>query len=182
MMSGLIRTRWAAIGAAVAVSLGGGAVGIIAHAAGESPPSSLVTMVPCRLMDTRPATNVGPRATPLGPNDTYVVTAHGNNGDCTVPSSAVAVSMNVTAVNATTGSFLTVFPADAPSRPSASSLNYAAGQAPTPNAVTVKLSTDGKIAFYNLAGNVDVIADVVGYYDPTVSGSGGPAGPAGSEG
>lgn len=181
-MSGLIRTRWAAIGAAVAVSLGGGAVAIIAHAAGQAPPSSLVTIVPCRLMDTRPATNVGPRATPLGPNDTYVATVRGENGNCSVPSSAVAVSMNVTAVNATAGSFLTVFPADAPSRPVASSLNYAAGQAPTPNSVTVQLSSDGKIAFYNLAGNVDVIADIVGYYEPSVSGSGGSTGPAGPAG
>jgi hypothetical protein len=139
-------------------------------------------MVPCRLMDTRPATNVGPRATPLGPNDTHVVTVHGNNGDCIVPATAVAVSMNVTAANATAGSFLTVFPADAPGRPAASSLNYAAGQAPTPNAVTVQLSSDGKIAFYNLAGSVDVIADIVGYYEPSVSGSGGPAGPAGPAG
>jgi hypothetical protein len=182
MTSGLIRTRWAAIGAAVAVSFGGGAVAIIAHAAGQAAPSSLVTMVPCRLMDTRPATNVGPRATPLGPNDTYVVTVRGDNGNCSVPSSAVAVSMNVTAVNATAGSFLTVFPADAPSRPVASSLNYEAGQAPTPNSVTVQLSSDGKIAFYNLAGNVEVIADIVGYYEPSVTGPAGAAGPAGPSG
>jgi hypothetical protein len=181
-MIGLVRTRWAAIGAAVAVSLGGGAVAIIAQAAGGPSPSSLVTMVPCRLMDTRPASNVGPRATPLGPNDTHVATVRGTNGNCSVPSSAVAVSMNVTAVNPTAGSFLTVFPADAPSRPVASSLNYAAGQAPTPNSVTVQLSADGKIAFYNLAGNVDVIADIVGYYDPTPTGSPGPKGDTGSQG
>jgi hypothetical protein len=156
---------------------------MFADAADDSPPASLVTVVPCRLMDTRPEpnNNVGPRATPIGTADTYVVVVHGANGNCEIPTTAVAVSMNVTVVNATAASFLAVFPADA-ERPLVSSLNYDAGQKPTPNAVTVKLSSDGKVAFFNLAGSADVIADVVGYYDPAAGGGGGSVGPQGPVG
>jgi len=71
--------------------------------------------------------------------------------------------MNVTIVNPTSPSFLTVFPADADA-PLASNLNWVAGQSPTPNAVTSDVSVDGKVSFFNNAGSVDVIADIVGYF------------------
>ena len=59
MTSAGLRTRWTAIGAAIAVALGGG-VSLIADAAGVNTPSSLINIVPCRLMDTRPGgDNVG---------------------------------------------------------------------------------------------------------------------------
>jgi hypothetical protein len=73
--------------------------------------------------------------------------------------------LNVTVVNATASSFLTVWPSDE-GRPLASSLNWVAGAPATPNKVDVKLSADGKISLFNLAGTVDVLADVVGYYSP----------------
>jgi hypothetical protein len=71
--------------------------------------------------------------------------------------------MNVTVVNPDDQSYLTVFPADAP-RPLASSVNWVAGQGPTPNAVTSDVSADGKISFFNNAGKADVVADIVGYF------------------
>ena len=49
------------------------------------------------------------------------------------------------------------------SKPTASSLNWAAGVT-IPNAVTVKLGTAGKVSMFNLAGNVDVITDVAGWF------------------
>jgi hypothetical protein len=165
----------------VAVSLGGGATWV-ASAAGSSAPSELITIVPCRLMDTRAGEdNVGPRSAPLGSNDTYIVAVRGTNGKCTIPTTATGVALNVTVVNPTAGSFLTVFPADA-ALPLASSLNYAPGQGPTPNGVTVSLSSDGAVAFFNRNGTVDVIADIVGYYVPTTGGTPGPQGPAGPQG
>ncbi len=98
----LSRSRWAAIGAAVAVSLGGGVVWIAQAADNSTPSSSLTAIAPCRLMDTRPSPlTVGPRSTPLGANDTYAATVWGTNGNCTIPTSAVAVSLNVTVVNPT---------------------------------------------------------------------------------
>jgi len=87
----------------------------------------------------------------------------GANGQCTLPLDANAVTMNVTAVNPTDASYLTVFPADA-ERPLASSVNWVAQQGATPNAVTSDISADGRVSFFNNAGSVDVIADIVGYF------------------
>jgi hypothetical protein len=173
----LVRSRWAAIGAAIAVTLGAG--GLVTTFAADTP-SDFVPITPCRLLDTRPgSSNVGPRSTPLRPNDIHTQRVIGTNGQCTVPAGATAVAMNVTVVGGTAASFLTVFPADLATPPLASSLNWQAGQAPTPNKVDVQLSPSGAIKLYNLAGTVDVLADVVGYYQPTAAGPAGPAGPRG---
>ena len=81
----LSRSRWAGIGAAVAVSLGAGGIGLIAHAA-NSAPSSFVAITPCRLFDTRPApATVGDRNTPLNAGEDFERQVTGNNGDCTIP-------------------------------------------------------------------------------------------------
>ena len=53
----LWRSRWAAIGAAVAVTFGAG--GLVAVNAASSVPSSVVTIDPVRILDTRDPVNVG---------------------------------------------------------------------------------------------------------------------------
>jgi hypothetical protein len=129
--------------------------------------ATFVPMTPCRLFDTRAGSNtVGPRNTPLGPNESHLQSVHGANGNCQVPSDATGVAMNVTTLNSTAQSFLAVYPADA-SLPLASNLNWSAGQGPTPNKVDVKLSATGQLRFYNAVGTVNVFADVVGYYTRT---------------
>lgn len=162
--NGLWRSRWAAMGAAVAVSLGAGGLGIAQATVSTGAKPVYVPITPCRLLDTRPGTNVGPRNTPIGPNSEYTATVHGTNGNCTIPVGAVGIMMNTTVVNGTASSFLTVYPADV-ARPSASSMNWVAAQPPTPNEISVKLSADGKVTFYNLSGTVDVLGDIVGYYE-----------------
>ena len=112
--STLTRSRWAGIGAAVAVSLGAGGVGLIAHAAGGTP-SSFVSITPCRLFDTRPAPdNVGDRSTPLNAGEDFLrqVTGGVNTGNCNIPAGATGISYNLTVPTGITG-FLTVYPADA---------------------------------------------------------------------
>ena len=59
--------------------------------------------------------------------------------------------------------FLTVWASGAP-QPEASSLNPVPGAPPTPNAVTTAINTDGQFDIYNLQGNVQVNADINGYY------------------
>lgn len=165
----MFRSRWAAVGAAVAVSVGAGGVFNSWAAPGSPSAASFVPITPCRLMDTRTGVfNVGPRNTPLGAGEVYAPTVRGTTGDCTIPATATAVSLNVTYANPSAGSFATVYPADKP-RPNTSNLNWVAGQDPAPNAVTSQLSADGKLAFYNYAGTVNLVADIVGYYEPASS-------------
>ena len=59
-----------------------------------------------------------------------------------------------------------MYPGDAASRPLSSNLNWTAASSPTPNQVTVLLGAAlGDIKFYNNAGSVNVLANIVGYYE-----------------
>ena len=60
----LLRTRWSAVGAAVAVTLGAGGIGLVS-ATFPSDATTFVPITPCRLFDTRPEFQVGDRGTPL---------------------------------------------------------------------------------------------------------------------
>lgn len=159
--------RGTLLGAGVALALGVGVAfaTISAGAAAEPEEATFVPIVPCRLVDTRPAAqfNVGPRNTPLGPEDTHVQQVTGANGACTIPGDATGVALNVTAVAPTAASYLTAFPSDA-ERPTVSNLNFLADSPPTPNKVDVRLSANGQVSFFNLAGEVHLVADVAGYY------------------
>ena len=159
-----IRTRWAAVGAAVAVSLGAGGVSLsqAAISGGEKP--VFIPIGPCRLMDTRPSNQIGPKSTPLGPNETITLQVTGSTGQCGgIPAGATGAAMNMTAIQPTAQSFLTVYPSDG-ARPNASNLNWAAGDPPTPNKVDVKLGADGSVEVFNSVGTVHLAADLVGYY------------------
>ncbi len=150
------------------------AVGLVQYVtAASGSPSSFVPITPCRLVDTRPGDDhVGARPTAIGANEVVTLAVWGTNGNCTIPTTATGIATNTTAVNPTAGSFLTVYPADANPRPKASNLDYLAGSPPTPNEVTVGLSAAGAIDVYNLAGTVDVIVDIVGYYQRASGASG----------
>jgi hypothetical protein len=160
---GLWRSRWAAIGAAIAVTLGFGGLVTVSLAAPSSGPGStgsFKAIAPVRILDTRPAPeNVGGIAGPVGPGGTITLQVGGVGP---VPANAISVVMNVTVTGTTNSSFLTVFPSDQP-RPTASNLNWVAGDV-IPNLVTVTLSADGKVSFYNHEGDTHVVVDVAGYY------------------
>lgn len=155
-------------------------------ALGAGTASVFVPIVPCRLFDTRASAdnNVGTRNTPIGPGEAATFAVWGANGNCIIPNIATGIATNATAVNPTAASYVTIYPADAVPRPTASNLNVVAGAPPTPNQVTVGLSAGGAIGVFNNGGRVDIIVDIVGYYVPSTSGSGpaGPAGPAGPKG
>jgi hypothetical protein len=169
----LWRSRWAAIGAAVAVTLGGG--GLFVANAASSAPSSVVTIDPVRILDTR--TDVGldgpfvsgesQKLQVTGPVPTTTGTPPGTQTP--VPLGATGVLLNVTVVRPSTDGFLSVRPGDATGSPETSSLNFTAGTN-VPNSVQVGLPTAGANA-----GQIDIVAggqaepttevliDVVGY-------------------
>ena len=164
-VAGLLRTRWAAIGAAVAVSVGGGGIGLV-HATVDSGERPVLVPFeePCRLSDTRPGSQVGPRNTPIGADETYTLDAHGTQGECTIPTGATALATNVTAVNATQQTNLRFFGGTGPV-PGTANMNPGPGQPPTPNAVTVDVDGAGRFSVFNRFGSVDVVIDVIGYYE-----------------
>ncbi|GAA3391702.1 FlgD immunoglobulin-like domain containing protein [Streptomyces roseoviridis] len=120
-------------------------------------------VTPARVMNTLDGTGV-PRAK-VGAGKTVTLTVAGRGG---VPAKGVsAVVLNVTATNATAGTYVSVYPYGTP-RPGTSNLNVTAGRA-VPNLVVVPVR-DGKVTFYNRNGSLDLLADVAGYY--TLAGTG----------
>ncbi|MFI8518990.1 N-acetylmuramoyl-L-alanine amidase [Streptomyces sp. NPDC085481] len=118
-----------------------------------------INIGPKRLMNTIAGQGV-PKAK-VGAGKTVALQVTGANG---IPASGVtAVVLNVTATNPTASSFVSVYPSDLATRPSASSLNFTAGLS-IANLVVVPVSPDGKVSFYNHAGTVDLLADVTGYF------------------
>ncbi len=115
---------------------------------------------PVRVLDTRYAIGV-PSAAKVGAGQSIVLHVAGANG---VPASGVAaVHLNLTATNATSTGFLTLYPHGS-ARPVASSLNFAAGQT-VANATVMPVGPDGSITIYNGGSQaVNVIADLYGYY------------------
>ncbi|MGZ4718530.1 MAG: S8 family serine peptidase, partial [Acidimicrobiales bacterium] len=126
---------------------------------------------PTRVLESRPLPgNIGGYSTPWSAGLTRTLDVTGSSTGV-VPPDATAVVLNVTVTDTTTAGFLTVFPADVTTVPTASNLNWSPGKT-IPNLVTVKLGTGaagtlGRIKIFNAAGNANVIADVVGYYRST---------------
>lgn len=163
-MSSMMRARWAALGAAVAVTLGAGGFGLVQAVQTSGERATFVSITPCRLMDTRAAAGVPGRQTPLGPGEVITQNAHGNNGQCVgIPADATALSLNVTAFDATGPTFLSFWPTGV-AQPNASSLNPAPGQPPTPNAVITDISPAGQFNLFNERSTVNMIVDINGYY------------------
>ena len=116
---------------------------------------------PTRVLDDRVAKGL---SGPWGPGQSRLLPVGGAAGT-NVPAGATGLVANLTATAGTTGSFITVFP-DGVSRPNSSNLNFGPGET-IPNLVTVSLPANGSVAVYNALGNVDLVADVVGFYAVT---------------
>lgn len=155
---------------AVTALAGGG----VLLAANSDPATALAfhTVNTVRLLDTRPATQVGTRSTPLGLTENFDLVIPG------LPDDATAANINVTVVDGTEGSFLTVYP-KGDTRPTTSTINWDAAGA-VANTATVHFHTDHTVTIFNLKGTVNVVIDLLGYYAPSPVGPGTP-GPAGKD-
>ena len=128
--------------------------------------SELHSLLPARLLDTRPgsATIDGAFAggAPVSRNPPLELVVTGRGG---VPATGVAaVALNVTVTAPLASSFLTVWPTGFV-RPNASSLNYSAGKT-VANMVIARVGANGSVSFYNSVLTTHVIVDVVGWLPP----------------
>jgi uncharacterized protein (DUF1501 family) len=137
-----------------------GATHVVADVLGAFVPyagGKYVALPPARVLDTRDGT--GADRSRIGQRP-LVVPVRGRGG---VPAGGVgAVVMNVTAVAPSRDTYVTVHPSDV-TRPLAANLNVVAGQV-IPNLVVGRPGADGGLAFSNNGGDVDLVADVVGYF------------------
>lgn len=145
----------------VAFAVGAGSVDVIADLVGyfSAADGDLYnSVVPARILDSRGP--IGGWGAPLAPGTPKTLAVQGHDG---VSATADAVVLNVTATDATADGFLTVYPAGG-TQPDTSNLNFVVGKS-SPNLVIAKVGTNGEVAFAAGEGSVNVIADVVGYFD-----------------
>jgi hypothetical protein len=129
-------------------------------AAAQTGPYQFYAVAPCRIVDTRNpnSTNGGPI---MGTNSQRDFTVRGN---CGIPTTAKAVSLNVTITGATQSSFLTLWPSGG-TRPVVSTINFNSTDPALANGAIVGVSTNATdLSVYNNFGNVHVILDVTGYF------------------
>jgi hypothetical protein len=125
-------------------------IGVVAPPATSS---SFYILTPCRLVDTRGAG--GQLGNGLTRDLTFV-------GSCGIPSGALAVVANVTAVAPTSTGFLSIFPTGS-TWPGNSTINYRAAKTRANNAVIV-LANDGRATVLNSGTAQHFIIDVTGYF------------------
>jgi calcineurin-like phosphoesterase family protein len=117
-------------------------------------------VTPCRLVDTRnPPGPAGGPALAAGATRTFSLV-----GRCGIPADAMALALNVTAVNPTAAGDLRLYPAG-PVAPLASVVNFAPGRTRANNAVA-SLSPAGDVAVRcdMPSGTVHLVLDVTGYF------------------
>jgi hypothetical protein len=124
---------------------------------------------PARLLETRSGlpTVDGESAAvgALGARTTLSFRVAGRGG---VPASgAGSAILNITAVNPSAPSFLTLWPGDVP-MPVSSTVNFPAGRT-VPNLAVTKIGANGRVSLYNYSGSVDVAVDLQGWF-PNSSG------------
>jgi hypothetical protein len=141
--------------------------------------SRLEIVTPGRILDTRTAPNPRPGKS-MGPKDSIAlqirgVTAVQPTVKNIVPNdpSITAVMVNLALVNNKAGSKATYITATpdplGTGKPTASSL--AAAGIVKANTAIVPIGKDGKIHLYNLAGDMDLVVDVLGYFKSGVDAS-----------
>ena len=141
-----------------------------ASARAQAAAADFFSVTPCRVVDTRKPT--GPTGGPaLAGGQTRPFQVSG--GICGIPPTAVAVSVNLTAVGAAAAGYLTLFAGDAAGPPLVSNINFTSGVTRANNAV-VPLATDGSGMIKVTSGSigaVDFVLDVNGYFQEPAQGT-----------
>lgn len=126
--------------------------------------ASFTGATPDRLVDTRKGT--GAPVGKIGGSNQLSIAVAGqaltvNGASQTLPSTATAAALNVTAVNPDGGGYITVYPCGV-NRPLASNLNYTRGEV-VANNVIAPLGGNGNVCVYSSTGS-DVVVDISGWF------------------
>jgi hypothetical protein len=140
---------------------GGGGNAFVAKITEISPGVNYFTVAPCRVVDTRGGAPVGGPVLQGQQTRVFAVA-----GKCGIPSTAKAISINVAVTQSTAAGNVRLFPAGQ-LVPTASSINYAAGQTRANNAI---VSPDFSVQLAAFVGQtagttVHLIIDVNGYFE-----------------
>lgn len=139
----------------------------LAQAAAAAPGAGRFTsLTPCRMVDTRPLSSSALVGVDIGPFARHEIRTYDLDGFCGVPSSAIAISANLTVVSTEGPGFATIGPGgEFPPNPTTASIIW---EVPTParisNADIYPLNVSGEISVYS-ARTTNVIIDVNGYFD-----------------
>ena len=120
-----------------------------------------LTVAPCRVLDTRnPDGLYGGPALVAGTDRTFTIASQ-----CSIPSGATAVSVNIAVTQPSTAGNLRLFPAGT-ALPLVSSINFSAGQTRSNNAI-IRLNERGEVAVHcaQVSGTAHFILDVNGYFE-----------------
>jgi hypothetical protein len=118
---------------------------------------------PCRLFDTRDGSGSGAAAPMLGASAARIFDT---TGRCGIPSTATALSANVTITQPASPGDLALFAGNEPV-PTARTISFSAGQTRA-SSVIVRLGSDGSRTIgvqNNSSGTVHFILDVNGYFE-----------------
>jgi DNA-binding beta-propeller fold protein YncE len=126
----------------------------------------LVSVPPCRLVDTRQAD--GTFGGPIMQGNTVRSFPIPQNTNCNIPSTAAAYSLNVTVVPLATLGYLTIWPTQE-IQPVVSTLNSPDGRTKA-NAAVVPAGVGGGVSVY-VTDTTNVILDIDGYFAPATSNS-----------
>jgi hypothetical protein len=118
------------------------------------------TVSPCRLVDTRnPAGPLGGPALAASATRTFAL-----SGSCGIPASAKSLALNITVTDQAADGFLKAYPADQ-AAPDTSVINFVPGYTRANNAV-LSIDATGSVKVENgSVGTVQLLIDVVGYFE-----------------
>ena len=126
-------------------------------------PYSYFPLTPCRFVDTRDSSLQGG-----APLSSFVVKTFTAKGKCGIPSTAKAVSVNVTIAGPGGAGFLTLYPSGA-TKPLVSVINWKSTDNALANGAVVPLgsASTSELSAYeesNGTGTVNLILDATGYF------------------
>jgi hypothetical protein len=137
----------------------------------SSDPSSFTALgTPVRVLDTRPASFIGP-SNLVGPHPQFTILDLPISSNGVVPPTATSVAVNVTSTDSTSQFYVQVLPTLAGSVGGFSTINVAVPGQIRPNFAIVPLGQGSISIFIPTGGNI--IVDVMGYFTPTAAAAAG---------